>query len=86
MTENRPTITVEQFAELSRVLACVNETSLSEYLANKGKGWDDTRKPVKEHREWALYVLSELGLSIETGGDVGKFLNALGIQSHTFGA
>ncbi|MDI3386355.1 hypothetical protein QIS99_09020 [Streptomyces sp. B-S-A8] len=84
MTENRPAVDAAQFAELCRILESVNERPLSEYIADKEKGWTAERTLRNEHREWALYILSELELSIQAGSDPGKFVKAMGIPSSTF--
>ncbi|MFC8896506.1 hypothetical protein [Streptomyces cinereoruber] len=84
MTENRPAITVDQFTELCRILANVNEGSLAEYDKYKKKEWETSKQPQKTHREWAIYILSELGLSLQIGDDTGKFLESQGVQAHSF--
>lgn len=81
MTENRPTITVEQFAELCRMVHKIaDERPVSNYIEEKE--WTTEAGPKRMHKEWALYILGQLGLGIQPGENPGEFLKAMGISTY----
>ncbi|MFF8444773.1 hypothetical protein ACF07U_28365 [Streptomyces californicus] len=80
MTENRPAITADQFAELCRIVQTISdERTLTYYLDNKGENGRPENGPKKYHREWVLHILGQIGVSIQPGEDTGEFLKAMGI-------
>lgn len=86
MTENRPAITVEQFTELCQMIKKIsNEDTLADYKSEKQQGWPEEqgeRAPKRMHREWALYILGQLGIGIQPSEDAEEFLKAMGIPTY----
>ncbi|WOX21058.1 hypothetical protein [Streptomyces solicathayae] len=82
MTENRPAITVKQFAELCRMIQVINDERTLSYYLNEKQGSPEETGPKKVHREWAIHILGQLGISIQPSEDAREFFKAMGINTY----